>query len=455
MELLQNFMSAPQSATEKEVDDNITTIVDRLAHATLVSDRRGAVLSLKSYSRQYREIVIAKGLKQLLNILHQDAFDGDIVKAVLETLLILFIRGEGNNDLTRDWINSQTRVQNGKYPSPSILIQNIKPDQFSLWIADELTQDLSNLELLVDILEFDDIHIKIYTLQLLQALVSTRSKRTQELIMKSPTAISKVCQVLDDDYEPIRNEAILFLMGLARDSFNIQKLVVFENTFDKLYKIIDEEGGIQGTIVVQDCLSLITNLLRYNSSNQKFFIETNCLSQLLNLINQCLQSNTPFVWNNQRLDNLISTLETCRLFVIKDTQDIAQAQEIFVDSGIMLACLKLVFSLNIPNEIRVTSLLTVSDIIRGNNEAQFKFSQVDVPYLDPSLPSSAQKFEDIVPITVALLNWCLHVNSVHCFDIRYAAAYTLHAFFKDKMIKYIPLIHSMVLFLPKLRWRIL
>lgn len=224
MELLQNFMSAPQSATEKEVDDNITTIVDRLAHATLVSDRRGAVLSLKSYSRQYREIVIAKGLKQLLNILYQDAFDGDIVKAVLETLLILFIRGEGNNDLTRDWINSQTRVQNGKYPSPSILIQNIKPDQFSLWIADELTQDLSNLELLVDILEFDDIHIKIYTLQLLQALVSTRSKRTQELIMKSPTAISKVCQVLDDDYEPIRNEAILFLMGLARDSFNIQKL---------------------------------------------------------------------------------------------------------------------------------------------------------------------------------------------------------------------------------------
>ena len=104
MELLQNLVSAPQSATEKEVDDNITTLVDRLSHATLVSDRRGAVLALKSYSRQYREIVIAKSLKVLFSTLHKDSLDLDIVKAILETLLILFIRGESENDLTRDWI---------------------------------------------------------------------------------------------------------------------------------------------------------------------------------------------------------------------------------------------------------------------------------------------------------------------------------------------------------------
>ena len=268
MELLQNLVSAPQSATEKEVDDNITTLVDRLSHATLVSDRRGAVLALKSYSRQYREIVIAKSLKVLFSTLHKDSLDLDIVKAILETLLILFIRGESENDLTRDWINSQSRHQNGKYPSPSILVQNIKPDQFSLWIADELTQSLSNLELLIDVLEFDDVHTRIYSLQLLQALTSTRNKRTQELILKSPTAISKLCQVLDDPFEPIRNETILLLMGIVKNNFNIQKLVVFENTFDKLYRIIEEEGGIRGTIVVQDCLSLITNLLSYNSSNQ-------------------------------------------------------------------------------------------------------------------------------------------------------------------------------------------
>ncbi|ODQ45995.1 hypothetical protein PICMEDRAFT_21486, partial [Pichia membranifaciens NRRL Y-2026] len=430
MELIQNLISAPQSATEQEVSDNITTVVDRLAHATLVSDRRGAVLALKSYSRQYREIVIAKGLKQLFSTLHQDSFDLDMVKAIMETLLILFIRGEGDSDLTRSWINSQSRVKNGKYPSPSILIQNLKPDQFSLWIADELTQDLSNLELLIEILEFDDVHTKIYSLQLLQALTSTRPKRTQELFLKSPTAISKLCQVLDDPFEPIRNEAILLLMGIVRGNFNLQKLVVFENAFDRLYRIIDDEGGIQGTIVVQDCLSLITNLLEYNSSNQKYFIETNCFFQLVKLLNQSLSGNS-LTWNTQRLDNLITTLETCRLFVVKDTQDIASAQVAIVDSGIMLSCLKLVFSLNIPNQVRVTSLLTVSDVIRSNNDVQFKFSQVDVPYLDPSLPSTAQKFEAIVPITVALLNWCLHVNSVHLFDIRAAALDTLHAFFRD------------------------
>lgn len=431
MEIFQNLISTPPNASEKEVEDNITTLVDRLAHSTLVSDRRGAILAMKSFSRQYREIVIAKGVKQLFATLKQDSYDADIVKAILETLLILFIRGESDSDLTRDWINSQSRVKNGKYPSPSILVQNIKPDQFSLWIADELTQSTENLELLIETLEFDDVHIRIYALQLLQALVSTRRKRTQELVLQSPTAISKLCTTLDDLFEPIRNEAILLLMGLVKDNFNIQKLVVFENTFDKLYRIIEEEGGINGTIVVQDCLSLIANLLNYNSSNQKFFIETNCLKQLVFLINQCLDFGNGFTWITQRSDNLITTLDTCRLFVVKDTQDIRGSQDAMVESGAMLSCLKLVFSLNVPNEIRVVALMTVSDIIRGNNEAQFRFSQVDVPYIDPSLPNSAQKIDDIVPINVALLNWCLHLNSVHCFDIRAAAAYTLHSFFKD------------------------
>lgn len=432
MELLQNFVSTP-SATEGEVNDSITTLVDRLSHSTLISDRRSAILSLKSYSRQYREIVIAKGLKFLVSNLSRDSMDNDVVKATLETLLILFIRGEGDEDVSRNWISEQARQKNGKYPSPTLLGNKVKADQFSLWIADEFTQSLDNIELLLDFLQIDDMHIRIYTLQLLQALCTTRAARTKELILKIPTAVSKLCSVLDETYEPIRNEAILLLMAIVKDNFNIQKLVVFENTFDKLYKIINEEGGVMGNIIVQDCMTLINNLLSYNSVNQKYFLETNCIIDLSRLIGQPLSSGQQqqIVWNPQRLQNMLTTLATCRLFVPEDTNDIKNAQDILDRSNIMLSALQLAFGLGMPTEIRVASLLMTADIIRGNNKIQAKFSMIDVPYLDPGLPNTAQKYEEPLPVLDALLNWCLYVNSVHLFDLRVATSTTLKAYFKN------------------------
>jgi hypothetical protein len=48
----------------------------------------------------------------------------------------------------------------------------------------------------------------------------------------------------------------------------IQKLVAFENAFETLFGVMEQEGGVDGGIVVQDSLQLLANLLRYNSSNQ-------------------------------------------------------------------------------------------------------------------------------------------------------------------------------------------
>lgn len=425
MELLQNFVSS-QHAPEQEVNGSITTIVDRLSHSTLISDRRSAILSLKSFSRQYRELVVSKGLKYLVANLQRDSMDDEAVKATLETLLILFIRGEGDQDLTRNWITEQSRLQSGKYPSPSLLGNDVKTDQFSLWIADELTQSKVNIQLLVDFLDSDDMHIRIYSLQLMEALCATRPARTKELILEVPTAVSKLCSSLDEAYEPIRNEAVLLLMNISRDNFSIQKLVVFENTFDKLYAIIKEEGGIVGNVVVQDCLMLINNLLAFNSVNQKYFLETSCMPKLADLINQPLTS--PPVWNSQRLRNIISALTTCSLFVPEGTEGIANMQATLLSSRIMLSALQLAFSLGMPNEVRVQALRTVADIIRGNSENQRQFSMIDVPYLDPSLSGPGQKYGTAYPVLYALLQWCLCINSVHLFDLRMASYRVLQAY---------------------------
>ena len=58
------------------------------------------------------------------------------------------------------------------------------------------------------------------------------------------------------------------LISLTENNADIQKIVAFENAFERLLEIIAEEGGLNGGIIVQDCLHLILNLLRYNVSNQ-------------------------------------------------------------------------------------------------------------------------------------------------------------------------------------------
>lgn len=445
MDYLNSILSQ-QNQKVQLVEEAIPTLCNRLQHANLSSDRRSAVLGLKSFSRQFRESVVEYGLRTLISTLKKDSQNPIIVKAVLETILVLFIRGEGDDDHTRGWISQQSRLQNGKYPSP-ILMDDISVDQLSMWIADELTNDEEALQLLVDIIqENEDFHIRLYALQLLEALVSTRTIKTKDCLLNIPTAISTLVSLLDDVNDPVRNEAILVLMAVANNNFNIQKLVAFENTFDRLFTIIDEEGGVRGSILVQDCLTLITNLLQYNASNQKYFLETGCVPRLARLLGEPVEEIyeegytdengnpiplPPITWTEQRLQNMIIALEICKTFVSEDNEFREQNQSNLFQSGVLFIVLKLVFSPLTANEVRSIALYTTGDLIAGNAEIQLQFSQIDVPYLDPTLPNLPQSFDKPAPVTIALLNWALYINSVHTFDIRMGSAHCLHSYFKD------------------------
>lgn len=428
------------------VEEAIPTLCNRLQHATMTSDRRSAVLGLKSFSRQYRELVVQYGLRGLVATLVKDSSQDAIVKAVLETLLVLFIRGEDDEDLTRGWISQQLRVQNGKYPSPILLAEG-GLDQFLLMVADELTQHLdpenNPLNVIIDVVsEVEDFHIRLYALQLLELLVSTRPARTREALLAIPTAFSTIVSLLNDPHEPVRNEAILFLMAAVNRNFNIQKLVAFENTFDILFDIIDEEGGIRGSILVQDCLTLLTNLLMYNASNQKYFLETNCVARLAKLLGEPLADTDPdfapqeddqfvpppMVWTEQRLQNMIIGLEICRTLVEDDRT--GHNQKKLFECGILFVLLKLVFSQETVNQIRSVALLSTADLISGNQQLQLELSKVDVPYIDPSIPTSVE-YEHAVAVPLALLNWALNLNSVNVFDVRVGAVCCLHEYFRD------------------------
>ncbi|SCW01801.1 LAFE_0E07558g1_1 [Lachancea fermentati] len=426
MELLQGFIQPPKV---QSVEETIPTLCDRVENATLISDRRSAVLGLKAFSRGYRETVIAAGLKPLINTLKRDSVDEDSVKAILETLLILFIRGEGSDDLTRNWISQHSRIQNSKYPSPLLMKQEHEVvDQFSLWISDALTQTDEIVHLFFQFLEFGNFHITLYTIQLLEAVIASRPTRTREAIVSLPTGISTLVGLLDDIHDPIRDEAILLLMALANDSSHIQKLVAFENIFDKLFDIIEEEGGLRGSLVVSDCLSLIIDILKYNSSNQSLFLETGNLPKIGKVLNEPISDTDDFFWNDQRVANIKTALEIVRITVEPGNTTTPQHQEALLNSHILMIVLKLAFFQGTPNPVRPMALLTASDVIRENSQVQMEFRKIDVPFFDPSLLSKQSADNPvIIPVLDILLSWCLFANSVHTFDIRVASSELLKA----------------------------
>lgn len=422
------------STSDVQPEEAILILSNRLQHSQLSLDRRSAVLGLRSFSRQYREIVVEYGSKTLLKTLALEKDDIITLRAVLETILILFMKGAETGEDTRGWINSRSRSQSGKYPSPRLL-GTIEVDQFSLWLADESTSSAEYLSCLIELVQNnEDFQMRSYAIQLLEALLIARPSKTKDLFTEIPSAISMVVSVLNDASDQIRSEAILLLMTLVKDNYNIQKVVAFENTFEIIFQVLQEEGGLRGSIIVQDCLTLVHNLLAYNDSNQKYFLQSGCVPKLAEILADLIAPDTEgkespgdMIWNEQRVNNMTTALEICRAFAERDNEDSLIKQNSFFDSGIFFDVLKLVFASHIDKILRSLALEVAGDLMAGNKRIQLEFSKLDVPYVDPSLPLPTSS-KDCLAAPAALLNWALLLNSVHCFNVRLSASYCFQCF---------------------------
>lgn len=58
---------------------------------------------------------------------------------------------------------------------------------------------------LVSLLESSDFYTKLYTLQLLAAIILNRPDKAQDKIVSTPLGISSLVAILDDRREAIRN----------------------------------------------------------------------------------------------------------------------------------------------------------------------------------------------------------------------------------------------------------
>ncbi|KAF1738623.1 Intracellular protein transport protein USO1 [Beauveria bassiana] len=316
---------AKQSAT-----DTISVLSGRLGSATLLEDRRAAILGLRSFAKDFPATVSSSALRGLIGSLAKDGEDVDTVKVVLETLLMLFTPNEDSPETS---------------------------DEVVLWLADEFTQRQENVTLLLDFLETNDFYSRLYSLQLLGAILSARTERTEECIFTAPLGIPRLVATLDDQRDAIRNEGINLLTSLTPASIDIQKLVAFENAFEKLFAIIESDGSLsEGGRTVEDCLILLANLLRRNASNQTLFRESGCMKKLADLLHSVLQPENGedvAIWaQSQRNRNLYAFLAILRLLLTPGSAGVSRNQELLWKHRLCADVLHLAFSPDVQMEIR-------------------------------------------------------------------------------------------------------
>ncbi|KAL2018059.1 hypothetical protein VTK56DRAFT_1325 [Thermocarpiscus australiensis] len=420
------FSTITAAPAKQSVSETIPVLSGRLSTATLLEDRRAAILGLRSFAKQYPASVASGALRSLIGSLGRDGEDVDTVKVALETLLMLFSPDPDSPEAS---------------------------EEIALWVADEFTQRHENIALLLGFLGKDrtDFYSRLYSLQLLSAILSARTERTEECIVNTNEGIPRLVAVLEDPREAIRDEAVGLLTDLTPTSVVIQNLVTLEKGFAPIFDIIAKEGGLGGGArVVEDCLILLANLLRLNPLNQTMFRDMNHIAEVGRLLRDAYKAGEDgqevAQWVEvQRNRNVYALLAVIRLFLVPGAAGTPLNQEAFsgdlVSGGrgrtrggpVLENTLQIAFSHSAELPIKAEALLACADIIRGNPKVQERFASLQVPApLDGAGGHGQGAQVNGIPkvfVIDGLLDLVLAVNSLQAFDLRMAACACIKAYF--------------------------
>ncbi|CAA2985293.1 golgin candidate 6 isoform X1 [Olea europaea subsp. europaea] len=358
--------------SDSNEDSYVERLLDRISNGVLAEDRRIAIVELQSVVTESRAAQLAfgaMGFPVLLSILKEERDDVEMVRGALETLL-----------------SALNPIEHAKGRKNEI--------QLALLNSDLLSREVGSISLLLSLLSEEDFYVRYYTLQLLTALLTNSLNRLQEAILTTPRGITRLMDMLMDR-EVIRNEALLLLTYLTRDAEEIQKILVFEGVFEKIFSIIKEEGGSEGGVVVQDCLELLNNLIRNNASHQVLLRETMGFDPLISILK--LKGST-YKFTQQKTINLLSVLETINLLLNggqeadpgKDSNSLTN-KTVLVQKKILDHLLLLgVESQWAPVAVRCVSLRCIGDLVvshPNNRDALASKVLGEDPQVEPALNS--------------------------------------------------------------------
>ena len=97
----------------------------------------------------------------------------------------------------------------------------------------------SNVQLVLDTLQEYDFKVRRPAIKFLTNLLVNKPRLMQQIVLQSEMGVSRLMDVLVDAREVLRNDALLLLIQLTKGHANLQKIVAFENAFDKLCDIME------------------------------------------------------------------------------------------------------------------------------------------------------------------------------------------------------------------------
>lgn len=398
-------MGNQQAGSQPSAHETVERLCDRVASSTLLEDRRDAVRALKSLSKKFRLEVGTQSMDLLLNVLQTDRNDTEITGLALQTLC---------NLLSADPVQGDESSRDAG--------QTASDAELGVQFTEIFIKKTDNVTLLLGLLEEYEFQVRWPTVKLLTVLLTNKSYQLQQCILVSPMGVSRLMDLLSDSREIIRNEGLLLLIQLTKSNAAIQKIVAFENAFDRLLEIITEEGYSDGGIVVEDCLLLMQNLLKLNVSNQNFFREGSYVQRLTPFF-ELEQVPTPETtdnqdnsWSTQKVSNIKLMLQLVRVLVSPDNpqQATTNCQKIMNQCGLLRLLCSILMSTGIPADILTETINTVSEVIRGFPANQEYFSQVNAPSNPPS------------PAIVVLL--MSMINDKQPFSLRCAVLYCFQCY---------------------------
>ncbi|XP_045572476.1 general vesicular transport factor p115 isoform X2 [Salmo salar] len=408
MNFFRGVMGGQPAGPQPTGAETIHKLCDRVASSTLLEDRRDAVRALKSLSKKYRLEVGTQAMEHLVHILQTDRSDSEILGYALDTLYNIIC-----NDEEEEQDMAAAPPVSGKHKNVPVSDENAQKQEEDLGVlfTDKFLGDSENVTLLLTLLEEFDFHVRWPGVKLLTALLKNQCNQVQGVILVSPMGVSRLMDLLADSREVIRNDGLLLLQQLTKGNAAIQKIVAFENAFERLLDIITEEGSSDGGIVVEDCLLLLVNLLRNNSSNQNFFKEGSYIQRMKPWF-EVGDDNSG--WSAQKVTNLHLMLQLVRVMVspVNSPGATSSCQKSMYQCGLLQQLCTILMATGVPADILTETINTVSEVIRGSQINQDYFASVNAPS-NPPRPA-------IVVLLMSMVNerqpFVLRCAVLYCFQ---------------------------------------
>lgn len=274
-----------------------------------------------------------------------------------------------------------------------------------------------------------DFYVRYHAMKVLEVLSGNdKLAAVQVACLASPMAVTRLVDMLRDPREIIRNETLLLLIDLCNAHAELQKSVVFSGAMELVLATVAAERGLDGGLVVADCLQLLLHLLRGNVSNQNYFRETSLVPRFAPLLEVRPTESGRVLLPETKVTVLLLALQLVSALVPPANAQAQKNQTALAKDKVLAHVAALAFGRVNSPQVRAQALEAVADLVRHHpdNRAALAALSVDAEPLTLEGPAAegAERQSALLRATAIVL-YSPHVPE------RHAAAQVLLSFLQD------------------------